>query len=416
MLTTSIMMYTQMGDFEAAIGLASVLVGLMLVLAGILTAVQQGGAVVNGGVVLAARNLVLERRSRQGAFRLSVSALDLRAGESLVVLGPNGAGKSTLLRALAGLSEPVAGRIESHVEGPVTLVFQSPAALAGSVLHNVRAALLGRPLSRAEVRQRALAALERFEVAHLAARRAATLSGGELRRLALARAFVLEPAASALCELARSLSAPLTGPLRMGVIPTVGPYLLPRVLPAVREAFPDLSLFLREDLTPRLLEQLASAELDVLLLALDVELGDVERMPLFSDPFLFAAPRDDERAGAETVELEELDGRQVLLLEEGHCLRDQTLPLCESGGAELGGFRASSLGTIAQMVANGLGVTLLPELAVEREAAAAPGLVVIPFASDGPSRSVGLAWRPSSPRAEEFHALGDVIARAYAAC
>jgi ABC-type sulfate/molybdate transport systems ATPase subunit len=153
-----------------------------------------------GGVVLAARDLVVERRSRQGAFRLVVGDLELRAGESLVVLGPNGAGKSTLLRALAGLAEPAAGRIESHAEGPVTLVFQRPAALAGSVLHNVRAALLGRKLLRAEVERRALAALARFEVEHLAARRASTLSGGELRRLALARAFVLEPAVLLLDE------------------------------------------------------------------------------------------------------------------------------------------------------------------------------------------------------------------------
>ena len=151
-------------------------------------------------VVLAARDLVVERRSRRGAFRLTVEALEIHAGESLVVLGPNGAGKSTLLRALAGLTRPAAGRIEQSTAGSVTLVFQSPTPLAGSVLHNVRAALLGRGLPRAERRRRALAALERFEVAHLAERRAATLSGGELRRLALARAFVLEPAVLLLDE------------------------------------------------------------------------------------------------------------------------------------------------------------------------------------------------------------------------
>lgn len=151
-------------------------------------------------VVLAAHGLVVERRSRQGTFRLQVEELALHGGESLVVLGPNGAGKSTLLRALAGLTEPAAGCIESHAEGPITLVFQSPSALAGSVLHNVRAALLGRGLRRREMKRRALEALERFEVAHLAPRRAATLSGGELRRLALARAFVLEPAVLLLDE------------------------------------------------------------------------------------------------------------------------------------------------------------------------------------------------------------------------
>ena len=144
-------------------------------------------------VVLAARGLVVERRSHHGAFRLAVDEIDLHAGESLVVLGPNGAGKSTLLRALAGLTPPMAGSIESHAEGPVTLVFQHPAALAGSVLHNVRVALLGRGLTRTEMKRRALEALARFEVDTLAERRANTLSGGELRRLALARAFALEP-------------------------------------------------------------------------------------------------------------------------------------------------------------------------------------------------------------------------------
>jgi len=217
------------------------------------------------------------------------------------------------------------------------------------------------------------------------------------------------------CELARSFGAPLTGPLRLGVIPTVGPYLLPRVLPAVHAAHPELELFLREDMTPRLLEQLEAGELDLLLLAIDVELGDLATAALFSDPFFVAAPADDELARAGEVHVAALGRRDLLLLDEGHCLRAQTLPLCEAaGGAELSGFRGSSLGTLAQMAATGLGVTLLPELAVEREAAAVPGLAVVPFAGDAPSRTVGLAWRKSSPRADEFHALGETIAAAYA--
>lgn len=239
-----------------------------------------------------------------------------------------------------------------------------------------------------------------------------TRAGREL----LPRARTILDGAQQLGELARSFGAPLSGPLRLGAIPTVGPYLLPKVLPAVREAFPSLRLFLREDVTPRLLALLAAGDLDLLLMAIDVELGDVATLPLFSDPFLVAVAAGDALSHSESVQLDQLANREVLLLEEGHCLRDQTLPLCESvGSSELPGFRATSLGTVAQMVAGGLGVTLLPELAVERESAAAPGLRTVPFGPDGPGRQVGLVWRKSSPRADEYKALGEVLARAYAA-
>lgn len=154
----------------------------------------------SGEVALAARGLRVERRARNALFTLEVEGLSLLAGEALAVLGPNGAGKSTLLRALAGLESPVAGRVDCQASGPVTLVFQRPAAFAGSALHNVGAALLGRGLPAAELRERSRRALARFGVAHLAARRASTLSGGELRRLALARAFVLAPSVLLLDE------------------------------------------------------------------------------------------------------------------------------------------------------------------------------------------------------------------------
>ncbi|MDA0948653.1 MAG: LysR substrate-binding domain-containing protein [Planctomycetota bacterium] len=223
-------------------------------------------------------------------------------------------------------------------------------------------------------------------------------------------------AADRMGQLARSFGAPLTGPLRLGVIPTVGPYLLPRVLPAVSEAFPDLQVYLREDMTGRLLEQLETGKLDLLLLAIDLDLGSVETLPLFSDPFVLAVPSTDELAGAEAAQLSDLDGRDVLLLDEGHCLREQALPLCTAAGAdEMSGFRASSLGTITQMVASGLGVTLLPELAVEREAAAVPNLRVLPFADEGPSRQIGLAWRTSSPREAEYRTLAETLQTAWAA-
>jgi ABC-type sulfate/molybdate transport systems ATPase subunit len=149
-----------------------------------------------GRAALGAREL----RLRRGAFELRVESLDLLTGGALAVIGPNGAGKSTLLRALAGLVRPLRGRIERHVDGPVTLVFQRPIPFAGSVAHNLDVALSGLALSRAERSQRAAEALEHFDIARLARRDAGTLSGGELRRLSLARAFALRPAVLLLDE------------------------------------------------------------------------------------------------------------------------------------------------------------------------------------------------------------------------
>jgi len=149
---------------------------------------------------LAVRDLHVRRGSKRGAFELRVEALDLEAGSVLAVLGPNGAGKSTLLRSLAGLEAVLAGRIERRVSGPVAMVFQRPVAFSGSVLHNLRVALSGQRLSRGEARVRVDEALDHFGIAALSSRRATTLSGGELRRLALARAFALRPAVLLLDE------------------------------------------------------------------------------------------------------------------------------------------------------------------------------------------------------------------------
>ena len=154
--------------------------------------------------VLSVRDLLVRLTSRSGSFELRVEALDLLAGGVLAVIGPNGAGKSTLLRVLADLETPLRGRIERRVDGPVTMVFQRPIAFSGSVAHNLRTALSGlrgeRALSRSEKKRRVQEALEHFDIARLAQRHAATLSGGELRRLALARAFALRPAVLLLDE------------------------------------------------------------------------------------------------------------------------------------------------------------------------------------------------------------------------
>jgi ABC-type Fe3+/spermidine/putrescine transport system ATPase subunit len=161
----------------------------------------------SGATILSVSDLRVELRSRRGSFVLTADALDLCAREALVILGPNGSGKSTLMRTLAGLERPVVGRVASVATDPVTMVFQRPTPFAGSVAHNVRVAFLGKKLSGAERRARVGEALERFKIDHLAEHRAATLSGGELRRLALARAFALRPAVLLLDEPFAALDA-----------------------------------------------------------------------------------------------------------------------------------------------------------------------------------------------------------------
>jgi LysR family hydrogen peroxide-inducible transcriptional activator len=211
---------------------------------------------------------------------------------------------------------------------------------------------------------------------------------------------------------AQARGEPLTGELRLGVIPTVAPYLLPRVYDALVRMHPRLKLYLREGQTADLVARLEDADLDVLLLALEAKLGSAETEAIFSDPFLVALPSEHLLAARETLAFDDLEGEPILLLEEGHCLRDQALPACERAGTwEVEAYRASSLGTLVQMVAGGLGVTLIPELAVAVESRVA-GLAIRPL-DDGPGRTIGLAWRPASARAEEFRQLARSIASAY---
>ncbi len=219
---------------------------------------------------------------------------------------------------------------------------------------------------------------------------------------------VLE-ACDGLLERAQTSEDPLRGDLRLGAIPTVAPYVLPRVLPAVRQRYPDLRILLREDRTDSLLRALEHGDLDVLLLALEPDLGDVETLPLFDEAFVVAVPASHRLAGLDAVPESELASEQVLLLEDGHCLRESALEVCRRQGAtELADFRATSLSTLVQMVAGGIGVTLLPAMAAPVEVRG-DDLAVRPFAETPPVRRIGLAWRPSSLRKEGFRILGELI-------
>lgn len=204
----------------------------------------------------------------------------------------------------------------------------------------------------------------------------------------------------------------LQGPLRLGVIPTIAPYLLPPLLPRLRAAFPDLTLSIWETRTARLLERLRDGDLDVVLLALPYETGsDIETFALFEDPFLLAVPYDQKSGEIAHATPDMVTQDRLLLLEEGHCLRDQALTYCafqQVPGVDTLG--ASSLSTLVELVANGMGLTLLPQMSVPVEARG-DRVHLVPFAAPVPTRTIGLAWRATSPRRLEFTTLGGLISQ-----
>lgn len=223
------------------------------------------------------------------------------------------------------------------------------------------------------------------------------------------RSRIALEALDAVSDAARRRGEPLVGPLRLGVIPTIAPYWLPALLPAVRKRFPKLELILREDQTARLLAQLAAGQIEVALLAIPVP-GDLTTAPIARESFLLAAHRGSELLGKRGKLTErDLDEHTVLLLEDGHCLRDQALAVCERGGAvESMEVRATSLPTLVQMVAGGLGITLLPEAAAEALVQPRGPVELAAFAKP-PGRTVGLAWRTSSARLREFRLLAETM-------
>ncbi len=226
----------------------------------------------------------------------------------------------------------------------------------------------------------------------------------------VARARAALTAIDEVSDAARRRAEPLVGPLRLGVIPTVAPYWLPALLPAVRKQFPKLELVLREDQTARLLAQLDAGQLDAALLAIPVP-GDVTTFAVAHEDFLLAAPRGS-RLTRKRGKLGErdLEDQTVLLLEDGHCLRDQALAVCARGGAiESMQVRATSLPTLIQMVAGGMGVTLLPEAAGAVLAPTRGPVELVPFAKPHPGRTLALAWRTSSARLREFRMLGELL-------
>ena len=212
-----------------------------------------------------------------------------------------------------------------------------------------------------------------------------------------------------LIDYAKHSAGVLSGTLRLGLIPSVAPYLLPPLLPLLRQSYPDLTLHVRETQTQPLTDELVEGKLDVLLLALPVKHADIETLAIFQDRFLLAMPKSKKLTGRVRATKELVEGDRLLLLEEGHCLRDQALTYCSLQQVDaVNTFGASSLTTIVEMVSAGLGITLLPEICLGVESRSRD-IKTIRFVDPEPSRSIGLAWRRSSPRREDFLALGKLV-------
>jgi LysR family hydrogen peroxide-inducible transcriptional activator len=233
-----------------------------------------------------------------------------------------------------------------------------------------------------------------------------------------------------LVDVARHLGRTLAGRLRLGVIPTLAPYVLPTILPELQRRYPDLQIELRETQTRLLVEELLRGALDVLMLALPLDQPEIETFGLFEDAFVLAVAADHPHAALESIDARALDREPLILLEEGHCLRDQALAYCagarrKAGTANDAGPRgersarrdqaislgATSLSTVMQMVANGYGVTLLPEVAIAVEARD-PRIKLLRFTEPEPGRTIGLAFRRTSPRKADFSALAELMKEA----
>ncbi|WP_374573784.1 hydrogen peroxide-inducible genes activator [Phenylobacterium sp.] len=230
---------------------------------------------------------------------------------------------------------------------------------------------------------------------------------------ALRRAAVILNEAEALVQAAKNAGQPLTGRFRLGVIPTVAPFLLPRALPVLRQRFPALRLFLREDLTHRLIAALKAGQLDAVLIALPYDMAGLDWAHVSDDELMAAAPADHPLASQSEILPSSMENGDLILLEDGHCLRDHALAACglrpprPTGDEE--SFAATSLPTLVQMVGSGLGVSFLPAMAVNAGLTDSAPVAVRPLAADHPSREIVVAWRAGSSRASEGRLLAEVL-------
>ncbi len=235
---------------------------------------------------------------------------------------------------------------------------------------------------------------------------ALTAAGEEI----VERARRILEASEEIVELAKGHRDPLAGQLKLALLPTIGPYLLPNVAARLRKQLPRLELMLYEYQTDPMLEKLHSGEIDVGILALPVQMDGLDSYELYKEPFTVAVPTSHKLASRQSIKVDDLAHETLLLLEDGHCLRDQALDICAGADVnEKQNFRGSSLETLRQMVAAGVGITLLPELAGRGAYGAARGVTIRPFVKPVPTRTIGAVWRKSSARREAILALAKLI-------
>ncbi|MDA7787793.1 hydrogen peroxide-inducible genes activator [Sphingomonadaceae bacterium] len=220
--------------------------------------------------------------------------------------------------------------------------------------------------------------------------------------------------AEELSDIVLASGKPLTGELRMSVIPTIAPFLLPRILPRLRKERPDLKLFLREETSPDAVESLHHGRADCVLLALPFATGDVDTQPIADDKLFVAFPKDEPEIGkggeAAAIAPDMIDKGRLMLLEDGHCLKEHALAACNRPDLNTDATMVgTSLHTLVQMVDNGLGVTMLPKMAIDAGILNGTGVVARPLDADNPSRQIALIWRKNSPRAAEFRMLADAL-------
>nr|WP_086937755.1 DNA-binding transcriptional regulator OxyR [Thaumasiovibrio occultus] len=228
-----------------------------------------------------------------------------------------------------------------------------------------------------------------------------------LRLVEQARRVLLE--VKVLTELASQQGESMTGPIHIGLIPTVGPYLLPHIVPLLREIFPELELYLHEGQTNELVDQLESGKLDCLILASVKETEHFIELPLYDEPMVLAIPESHRWAGQQIFDLPQLNGETLMMLGSGHCLRDQAMGFCFSAGAnEDGHFKATSLETLRNMIAAGAGITLLPRLATPASGTR-DGVCYLPVENPTPSRTISLVYRPGSPLRPRYEKLAGVV-------
>ena len=272
----------------------------------------------------------------------------------------------------------------------------------------------GKAAERTFVSQPTLSAqlkkLEQYLGVKLVERQPKNLQFTEVGKQVVVRARRMLDEGEEIIALARSNTDPLAGQLKVALIPTIGPYLLPRVMRKLRKALPHLRLMLYEYQTESLLKRLRDGEIDVGVLALPAPQDGLESRALYREAFTVALPDNHPLAGKSTIKVQDLKGQTLLLLEDGHCLRDQALEVCSRIDVrEAEDFRATSLETLRQMVVAGLGITLLPELAVESPFGSQRGMTIRQFSKPAPSRTVGAVWRKSSTRAAAIAAVCGVV-------